>query len=153
MNSFEILLADFAEKTGVTPEGTSANSVDVIADDVMVSAQYRPERDDCVIFTLPVEDQEPDERTLRRALELAAHGAGTRGHFLGITKGMLVLSAVLPLDGLTSDEFGSRLLELAAASRSFAEALGEGAAAEEPSNGESAEGTELQGGVADLIPV
>ena len=42
MNSFEALLADFAEKTGVTPEASGANSFDVVADDVLVSVQYRP---------------------------------------------------------------------------------------------------------------
>ena len=67
-NSFEKLLAEFVEKTGVKTDGAGPNSIDVIADDVMVSAQYRPDRDDCVIFALPVEDLELDERMLRRAL-------------------------------------------------------------------------------------
>ena len=31
MNSFVTLLADFAEKTGVTPEASGANSFDVVA--------------------------------------------------------------------------------------------------------------------------
>lgn len=123
MNAFETLMADFAEKTGVAPDKSDANSIDVVADDVMVSVQYRPERDDCVIFTLPVEDMEPDGPMLRRALELAANGTGTGGHFLGIKEGMFLLSAVLPLDGLTAEEFGRRLLVLSAASRSVAEAL------------------------------
>ena len=119
MNSFETLLADFVEKTGVTLEGVGTDSIDVVADDVLVSVQYRPGRDDCMIFTLPVADQEPDARMLRRALELAANGDGTLGHFLGITEGMFVLSAVLPLCGLSTDDFGKRLLDLAAASRSI----------------------------------
>ena len=55
-NSFEKLVAEFVEKTGVKTDGAGPNSIDVIADDVMVSAQYRPDRDDCVIFALPVED-------------------------------------------------------------------------------------------------
>ena len=123
MNSFETLLADFAEKTGVTPEGSGANSVDVVADNVLVSAQYRPERDDCVIFTLPVSDLAPDERMMRRALTLAANGEGTFGHHLGLTKGMFVLSSVLPLCGLSTEDFAKRLLDLAAASSRVAEAL------------------------------
>ena len=122
-NSFEKLLAEFVEKTGVKTDGAGPNSIDVIADDVMVSAQYRPDRDDCVIFTLPVEDLEPDERMLRRALEIAADGEGTHGHFLGMREGMLVLSSVIRPGELSAEEFGMRLLDLAAASREVAAAL------------------------------
>ena len=89
----------------------------------MVSAQYRPDRDDCVIFALPVEDLEPDERMLRRALEIAADGEGTHGHFLGMREGMLVLSSVVKPRELSAEEFGIRLLDLAAASRDVAAAL------------------------------
>ena len=84
---------------------------------------HRPDRDDCVIFALPVEDLEPDERMLRRALEIAADGEGTRGHFLGMREGMLVLSSVVKPGELSAEEFGMRLLGLAAASRDVAAAL------------------------------
>lgn len=153
MNSFETLLAEFTEKTGVTPESSGANSIDVVADDVLVSAQHRPESDDCVIFTLPVEDRELDDHMLRRALELAAHGIGTHGHFLGIAKGMLVLSAVLPLNGLSAEDFGVRLLELAAASRSVAESLGRALAEDGQSGGSPAADSKLHCGGDGLIPV
>ena len=123
MNAFETLVADFAEKTGVTPGKPGADSIDVVADDVVVSAQYRPDSDDCVIFTLPLEDAEPDGPMLRRAMELAANGEGTGGHFLGLREGMFMLSAVLPLNGLSTEEFGHRLLALAAASKRVADAL------------------------------
>ena len=104
-------------------DGAGPNSIDVIADDVMVSAQYRPDRDDCVIFALPVEDLELDERMLRRALEIAADGEGTHGHFLGMREGMLVLSSVVKPGELSAEEFGIQLLDLAAASRDVAAAL------------------------------
>ena len=123
MNAFATLVADFAEKTGVEPGRPDADDFDVEADGVLVSAQYRAERDDCVIFTLPLEDAQPDGPMLRRALELAANGAGTDGHFLGLREGMFVLSAVLPLAGLSTEEFGRRLLALAASSRRVADAL------------------------------
>ena len=122
-NPFEKLLAEFVEKTGVKTDGAGPNSIDVIADDVMVSAQYRPDRDDCVIFTLPVEDLELDERMLRRALEIAADGECTHGHFLGMREGMLVLSSVLKPVEISAEEFGIRLLDLAAAARDVAAAL------------------------------
>ncbi len=123
MNAFATLMADFAEKTGVELGKPGADSFDVEADGVFVSAQYRADRDDCVIFTLPLEDAEPDGPMLRRALELAANGAGTDGHFLGLREGMFMLSAVLPLGGLSTEEFGRRLLALAAASKRVADAL------------------------------
>jgi hypothetical protein len=123
MNAFATLMADFAEKTGVELGKPGADSFDVEADGVFVSAQYRADRNDCVIFTLPLEDMVPDGPMLRRALELAANGAGTDGHFLGIREGMFMLSAVLPLDGLSTEEFGRRLLALAAASKRVADAL------------------------------
>ncbi|MBP5284620.1 MAG: type III secretion system chaperone [Kiritimatiellae bacterium] len=122
-NPFEKLLAEFVEKTGVKTDGAGPNSIDVIADGVMVSAQYRPDRGDCVIFTLPVEDLKPDGRMLRRALEIAADGEGTHGHFLGMREGMLVLSSVLKPVEISAEEFGIRLLDLAAASREVAAAL------------------------------
>ena len=123
MNSFATLVADFAEKTGVELGKPGADSIDVEADGVVVSAQYRPDREDCVIFTLPLEDAEPDAPMLRRAMELAANGDGTDGHFLGLREEMFMLSAVLPLDGLSTEEFGHRLLALAAASKKVADAL------------------------------
>ncbi len=123
MNAFETLVADFAEKTGVAPCKPGADNFDVEADGVVVSAQYRAERDDCVIFSLPLEDAEPDGPMLRRALELAADGAGTGGHFLGLREGMFMLSAVLPLAGLSAEDLGMRILSLAAASKRVADAL------------------------------
>ena len=119
-NSSATLVADFAEKTGVEPGKLGADNFDVEADGVVVSAQYRAERDDCVIFSLPLEDAQPDGPMLRRALELAANGTGTDGHFLGLREGMFMLSAVLPLAGLSADDFGRRILMLAAAAISLA---------------------------------
>lgn len=140
MNAFATLVADFAEKTGVEPGKLGADNFDVEADGVVVSAQYRAERDDCVIFSLPLEDAEPDGPMLRRALELAANGTGTDGHFLGLREGMFMLSAVLPLAGLSADDFGRRILMLAAASKrvtdelSRASAEGDGSAADSSQN-------------------
>ena len=123
MNPFDALLADFAQKTGLEFGGPGTDSLDVEADGVPVSAQYRAGRDDCVIFSLPLEDTEPDGPMLRRALELAADGGGTDGFFLGLKEGMFMLSAVLPLGGLSAEEFGRRLIALGAASKKVAEAL------------------------------
>ena len=139
MNAFATLVADFAEKTGVEPGKLGADNFDVEADGVVVSAQYRAERDDCVIFSLPLEDAEPDGPMLRRALELAANGAGTDGHFLGLREGMFMLSAVLPLAGLSADDFGRRILMLAAASKRVADELSRASAEGDGSAADSAQ--------------
>ena len=139
MNAFETLVADFAEKTGVEPGKLGADNFDVEADGVVVSAQYRAERDDCVIFSLPLEDAQPDGPMLRRALELAADGAGTGGHFLGLREGMFMLSAVLPLEGLSADDFGRRILMLAAASKRVADELSRASAEGDGSAADSAQ--------------
>ena len=144
MNAFATLVADFAEKTGVEPGKPGADSIDVVADGVAVSAQYRADRDDCVIFSLPLEDAEPDGPMLRRALELAANGTGTDGHFLGLREGMFMLSAVLPLAGLSADDFGRRILMLAAASKRVADELSRasaegGGAADSPQNSDDSD--------------
>ena len=125
MNAFATLVADFAEKTGVEPGKLGADNFDVEADGVVVSAQYRAERDD-------------------RALELAADGAGTGGHFLGLREGMFMLSAVLPLEGLSADDFGRRILMLAAASKRVADELSRasaegGGAADSPQNSDDSD--------------
>ena len=139
MNAFATLVAEFAEKTGVEPGKLGADNFDVEADGVVVSAQYRAERDDCVIFSLPLEDAEPDGPMLRRALELAADGAGTGGHFLGLREGMFMLSAVLPLAGLSADDFGRRILMLAAASKRVADELSRASAEGDGSAADSAQ--------------
>ena len=123
MNSFETLISDFAEKAGLSLQSVKDGSVDLVVDGIDVSVQYRPDNDDCVMFTLPLDDTEPDDRMARRALELSANGAGTRGHFLGIKEGMFVLSSVARLGGFSAEDFAERLLALAAATRSVAEAL------------------------------
>ena len=139
MNAFATLVADFAEKTGVEPGKLGSDNFDVEADGVVVSAQYRAERDDCVIFSLPLEDAQPDGPMLRRALELAANGAGTDGHFLGLREGMFMLSAVLPLAGLSADDFGRRILMLAAASKRVADELSRASAEGDGSAADSAQ--------------
>ena len=139
MNAFETLISDFAEKAGLSLQTVKDGSVDLVVDGIDVSVQYRPDNDDCVLFTLPLDDTEPDDRMARRALELSANGAGTGGHFLGIKEGMFVLSSIAQLGGLSAEDFAERLLALAAATRRVAEALAlavaEGVAEDEEAKG------------------
>lgn len=123
MNSFETLISGFCEKTGLALQSGKDGSVDLVVDGLDVSVQYRQDKDDCVLFTLPLYDTEPEPCMMRRALELAANGAGTGGHFLGIKEGMFVLSSVVKTDGLSAEGFAERLISLANTTRHVAESL------------------------------
>ena len=146
MDSFGTLISSFCEKTGLALQSDKDGSVDLVVDGLDVSVQYRPDKDDCVLFTLPLYDTEPELCMMRRALELAANGAGTGGHFLGIKEGMFVLSSVVKMDGLSAEGCAERLISLANTTRRVAERIAS-AVVEEVA--EHAEKEEL-GGVPDM---
>lgn len=123
MNSFETLISEFCEKTGLALQSGKDGSVDLVVDGLDVSVQYRQDKDDCVLFTLPIHDTEPEPCMMHRALELAANGAGTGGHFLGIKEEMFVLSSVVKMEGLSAEAFAERLISLANMTRHVAESL------------------------------
>lgn len=114
------------------------NSCGVVGDElarVRARLGLAPEPGDAVDHTLG----KPDGPMLRRALELAADGNGTGGHFLGIREGMFMLSAVLPLEGLSADDLGRRILMLAAASKRVADELSRASAEGDGSAADSAQ--------------
>ncbi len=123
MHPFTILSKQFAELVGLPPPEEDSDCLDLEVDSRWVTVQYRQETDDVVLFTLPLADQLPEPPMLRRALELAANGRGTDGHFLGIQDNAFLLSATLPMENLTAEELAARLLRLAKASQSVAQAL------------------------------
>lgn len=123
MDAFDALISEFCGKTGLALQAAVDGSVNLVVDGLDVSVQYRPDRDDCVMFALPLYDAEPEPCIMRRALELAANGAGTGGHFLGIKEGMFILSSVVKMEGLSTEGFAERLISLANTTRRVAESL------------------------------
>ena len=119
----EELLREFSEKSGVDIELDEGGAASLTVDGVGVTAQFRAQTGDVVVFTLPLDDLQVEEPMMRRGLELSAHGIGTDGFYLGLQEGAFVLSGVMPLEGLGAEEFARALLRLAAASRSVASAL------------------------------
>ena len=100
MDTFETVISDFCEKAGLARPPVKDGSVDFVVDGLCVSVQYRPDRDDCVMFTLPLYDTEPEPCLMRRALELSVNGAATGGHVLGINRILSIAGGVLLISSL-----------------------------------------------------
>ena len=81
------------------------DSCSLETDGIIVTIQYRRERDDVVLFA-PVTEPDTDlpPETLRTALSLACHGEGTYGNFLGLFDGALILSSLLAQVSMTTDQ-------------------------------------------------
>ena len=134
MTAFESLIAEFAEKTGEALSPARDGSVSLEADGIYITVQSREARGDAILFSLPIGDMKPEPATMEKALELAAHGLGTDGFYLGISGGAFVLSGSMPVEGASAEDFANRLLSLAAATakveKALAGAIAEYAAAE-----------------------
>ena len=136
MTPFESLIAEFAKNTGLPLEADAQESCSLETEDLVITLQYRRERDDVVLFA-PVSEpgEELPPETLRAALELACNGKGTRGNYLGLFAGTLLLSRFMPFDGLTADALGESVLAFADAALAVRAALAEPAAAPSPASG------------------
>jgi len=124
MSPFESLIHDFAASTGLPLEIDAQDACTLETDGLFVTIQYRRDRDDVALFS-SVSDPGaalPPE-TLRTALGLACNGAGTRGNFLGLFDGALLLSTFLPMEGLTAESLAPRILAFADAAVAVREAL------------------------------
>ena len=131
MTPFESLIAEFAKNTGLPLEADAQESCSLETEDLVITLQYRRERGDVVLFA-PVSEpgEELPPETLRAALELACNSKGTRGNYLGLFAGTLLLSRFMPFDGLTADALGESVLAFADAALAVRAALAEPAAAD-----------------------
>ena len=120
---FEKLIAEFDEATGIGLEIDDAGAVRCQADDVLLTVMRRPQSEELVIYSVPLDDSPADEMMMRHALELSFAGVRTGGFFLGLNDGTLTLSARFPLDGMDAETLGRRMLELSAATRRVAQDL------------------------------
>jgi hypothetical protein len=124
MTPFESLIAEFARTTGLPLEVDERDACSLETEGLVVTLQYLRERDAVALFapvTEPGEDLPPE--TLRSALALACHGEGTRGNYLGLFEGTLLLSGFVPFDGLAADALGERVLAFADAALAVRAAL------------------------------
>jgi hypothetical protein len=131
MTPFESLIAEFARKTGLPLEVDGRESCSLETEDLVVTLQYRRDRDDVALFAPVAESgEELAPETLRAALRLACNGKGTRGNYLGLFEDTLLLSAFVPFEGLTAAALGDRVLAFADAALAVRDALAASAARE-----------------------
>ena len=144
MTPFESLIAEFAKKTGLPLEADAQESCSLETEDLVITLQYRRERDDVAIFA-PVSEPGADlpSETFRTALTLACNGEGTRGNFLGLFGDALILSAFVPFEGLTAATLGDRVLAFADAALAVRAALAAPAAEQAAGGASSAETFDL----------
>ena len=124
MTQFESLISELAAASGLALQVDAQDSCSLETDGIIVTLQYRRERDDVVLFA-PVTEPDTDlpPETLRTALSLACHGEGTYGNFLGLFDGALILSALLPLEGLDAEMLAAHLLAFSDAAVAVRDAL------------------------------
>jgi hypothetical protein len=123
-NAFGKLIDEFARETGLGLEIDDKDSCSVITGETVVTMQYRSETDDVALFsavTAPEDDM--SAAVMRKALELACHGKGTHGNFLGLFGDAIVVSRFMPVEGLTAEALGATLLAFADVAAEIADAL------------------------------
>jgi len=140
MTPFSSLIQSLAAATNLPLETDAQDSCTLETDGLLITLQYRREHDDVALFA-PVTDPgaELSPETFRTALALSCHGEGTKGNFLGLFHNALVLSTFAPLEGLTAETLGARILAFADAAISVRDALDAPAPAAEPAASGSAD--------------
>lgn len=122
--TFGALIGEFAHETGLGLEIDDKGSCSVITGETVVTIQYRGETDDVALFSaVTAPDDAMSPAVMRKALELACHGQGTRGNFLGLFGDAIVVSRFMPMEGLTAKTLGATLVAFADAAAEIADAL------------------------------
>lgn len=116
MTTFERILSELGEGLGIDLAPGSDGVAEISAEGriVLLRADETGERELLVFSTVATapEGGFPAE-TLRAALELDLFGRDVAGHHLGLFAGSLLLSATLPLEGLSAEALADRILVLA----------------------------------------
>lgn len=127
MSAFSKLIEELAAATGIDAAADAADTCTLVADDLAMTLQYVPERDEVVLFS-PVwqpeaEGTPPPPSVLHAALELAYDGQETAGAFLGLFRDALILSVHLPMAALDAAALAVRLTAFADAAAGAAATL------------------------------
>ena len=126
MTTYERLISELSSDLGVDLAPDRAGVTMVSAEDriVLIRADETNEQE-LTIFTTIAKAPEggfPSD-TLARALEMNLFGQEVVGHHLGLFVNSLVLSASLPLPGLTPESLAERLVMLARVAKELSNTL------------------------------
>ena len=126
MTTYERLLSELGDGLGFALSPDSAGSAEIFAEDraILLRADETGERELLAFTTIATapENGFPNDM-LKRALAMNLFGRKVVGHHLGLFADMLVLSVSLPLDGLTAEALGDRLILLARVAGELATSL------------------------------
>ncbi len=123
MKPFDALIKEFAETTGLPLQVAGNDSCNLEYEDIIITMQYRHASDDIVIFAPVLTTDEYEtlpNGVLFRALELSYNEEGTRGAFLGMFEGALVLSVSLSMNWLDAAQLCARVLTFAETAQDIA---------------------------------
>lgn len=116
MTTFERILSELGEGLGIDLAPGSDGVAEIAADGriVLLRADETGERELLLFSTVATAPEGGfPAGTLRAALELDLFGRDVAGHHLGLFAGSLLLSATLPLEGLSAETLADRILVLA----------------------------------------
>ena len=116
MTTFERLLSELGDGLGLALAPDSDGIAEIAADGriVLLRADETGERELLLFSTVATAPEGGfPAGTLRAALELDLFGRDVAGHHLGLFADSLLLSATLPLEGLSAETLADRILVLA----------------------------------------
>ncbi len=116
MTTFERLLSELGDGFGLALAPDSDGIAEIAADGriVLLRADETGERELLLFSTVATAPEGGfPAGTLRAALELDLFGRDVAGHHLGLFADSLLLSATLPLEGLSAETLADRILVLA----------------------------------------
>lgn len=139
MTTYERLIAELGDGLGIPLAPDGEGLVELVAEGraILIRADETRENE-LTAFSSVISAPEGGfpPRTLQRALEMNLFGQEVVGHHLGLFAGTLLLSATIPLSGLTAESLADRLLMLSRLTGKLSEEL-KGCKSEETSLSEA----------------
>ncbi len=123
MAFFDTLISEVASATGL-PLSVHKDCCDLATDKFPLTVKYRERHNDLLLLAAIRSEGVPLlAATMRRALELAFNGEKTRGCYLGLCEGALVLSRSLAVEGMNAESFAAQLLAFSEVAQDIATEL------------------------------
>ena len=116
MTTYERLLSELSDGLGIAIAPDTDGIAELSAEGhlVLLRPDATGEREILAFATVASAPEDGfSAETLRQALEMNLFGRDVVGHHLGYFAGALLLSANLPIDGLTAEDLADRILVLA----------------------------------------